>query len=195
MRRGGRAKEGINQRNARFWIGQIAASNANSSCLAQIVRSDSELTTGVAIDLDKTNLQHHLLRRGNSGRVNDAAGRIGPCNLYCAINRRRVDCRPFEDHLVTTAPDPDAASARPSGKFLSDAPCVRADFNIHYANDAFRIVENRNIRRAGLFAENVEALVAQRNDICNFRGADENVGKGIFETKCLGFIHGNPDSE
>ena len=66
---------------------------------------------------------------------------------------------------------------------------VDGNFDIKDANQSSIRIENRDIGCAELFALKVKRVVADRQDVDNFRSANNNLGEGLLDRNGSRFVH------
>ena len=150
---------------------------------------DPQVPPGVAVDLEKAHLQHHLLRGGDLHRVDHRRVRREALGHLDRPRRRdRVARLAAQHHLAVRARDMDAPRSR-GGQDIAVQRCgVGRHLEVDDGDQPLVRVEHRNVGGADLLALDIEGVVGHRQEVGDLRRADHRGGERVRERERLRLV-------
>src|SRR5262249_52199550 len=121
----------------------------------------AEFPTSVAGHLEKADLEHHLLGRGDLHRIHDAAvsGRHAPRPLHGAVGIHRIAGNAAEHELAIAAADADAPAAGARPDLVLQVTDINGDLHVEDADQPHALIEHGDVGRSYLLALAVQHAV------------------------------------
>ena len=102
-----------------------------------------------------------------------------------------VSKKPAENNLTVTAGNHDPAAAGARANSFLQASSIRRDSDVEHLNQTAGVVENRDVRRPGLFALEVQGLIVCRQSVDDIRRPDHGLFKRLVEPDGTRFVDRN----
>src|SRR5262249_17900541 len=144
---------------------------------------EGEFPTSVAGHLEKADLEHHLLGRGDLHRIDDAAafGRHALRHLHGAVGIHRIAGNAAEHDLAVAAADADAPAAGARPDLVLQVTDINGDLHVEDADQPHALIEHGDVGRSYLLALDVEHVVRHRQRVDDVGRPYHRAGKRLVE--------------